>query len=245
MNTAISPTRFTDSELFDEDIERPFRPSSLLALVLGLLSVGVLATIYLIVVPIVAIAVAIFALRPSRVAHVRPAGRSLAIAGLVLALLFGSWGVTYSQMRQSHLVHGAEVFAQEWLDLLGRGKREIAYELTLPQLQRQLKNMSLERYYAVSNKEKNQQFGSFITMETPQAIYDAKGKPIWQATGALAIYRQHDSDYVDLRMVDTTGTIKRPLVLTLVRSPWIDSEGNADWSKPRQWHVRQVSYARQ
>jgi hypothetical protein len=244
MNTANAKTRFTDNEVFEGDVERPFRPSSLLALALGVLSVGVLATIQLIILPIVAACVAVYALRPSRVPNVKPAGKSFALLGLALALLFGSWSLTYAQLRSSHLVSGAEAFAQEWLDLLGRGRREIAYELTLPQRQRQLKNMSLERYYAVSNKEVNQQFSSFVTMEAPQAIINAKGKPIWKSAGVASIYRQYDSDYIDLRMIDATDTISRPLIITLTRSPWVDSEGEADWTKPRQWHVRQVSYER-
>lgn len=242
MNANMKTTIFSDNEHLGDEIERPFRPSGLVALLLGVVSAGAVATMQMIVVPILAVAIACYALRPAKGAHVQPAGRGLAVVGMCLALLFGSWGYGYFKVRESQLASGSAVFAENWLNVLGEGKREIAYELTQPRHQRQIQNMPLKTYYGLNNPEVHQQYEQFMSQEAPQSVFDAKGKPKWRAAGVTNIYRLYDQDYVSMRMIDTTGAISRPVVVTICRSPWIEQDGSVDWDKPRQWHIRDVAF---
>ncbi len=243
MNDNIKSTVFSDNENLGDEIERPFRPSGVVALLLGVVSAGAVATMQMIVIPILAVVVACYALRPAKGANVQPAGRGLAVVGMCLALLFGSWGFGYFKVRESQLTSGSAVFAENWLNVLGEGKQEIAFELTRPRHQRQIQTMPLKTYYGFNNPETHQQFKDFMSRDAPQSVFDAKGKPKWQEDGVVSIYRLYDQDYVAIRMIDTTRTISQPIVVTICRSPWIEQDGTVDWDKPRQWHIRDIAFA--
>jgi len=117
------------------------------ALLLGLLSPLALVDPMLWAVPIVAVAMSIWALR--RIARKAPllTGRKAAIAGLLLAVLFGSAAVADRITFHRLLCAEARQFAEIWFDLLAAGEPEKAFQLTkLPQRRQPLDERLKELY---------------------------------------------------------------------------------------------------
>lgn len=240
--TSTSTTYFSDTPSAEEGIERPFRPSSLVCLLLGLLSLAVTTTPKLVFIPIVAIALGVYALRPSGDPHVRPAGRSLAIGGIFLALFFASWGITYFSIRHQRLTRSAEVFALDWLDLLYRGEKEIALELTQPPSMRQVSSMRLSEFYSPMNQSAYQLLDGFLSGTAVKAIVAAKTQPVWVYEDTYLIDRRFGHEYVVLTFRDSTGQIP-PIKISMCRSPRLDKQREYDYSMPREWSVPQLSLA--
>ena len=227
---------FTDTESFGEEAVRPFRVSGLISLVLALVSGAALASSSLLVLPVMAILAGLIALRPAKDKALQPSGRALAVCGIGLALLFGSWSYAYFSMKRSFLTERSRQFAEDWLVVLRHELPQMAFELTLPAGSRQLSTMPLAEYYSPKNPPAYEQFDAFQTRPLAAAVINAKTDPEWEFTGVIGSYHQYISDYTVLRFEDKTGTIG-PIQVTLSCSRGLDSEGNIAPGEPFQWHV--------
>jgi hypothetical protein len=236
MNTPISKPVFTDTELPVEEPIRPFRPSGLVSFFLGVISVGALASVSLLVIPVLAVVFGLVALRPAKDRTVRPSGQGLACVGIVLAILFGTWSWGYAQVRESVLVSSGSRFAVDWLNTLRYGETEFAFELTQPASTRQLGSMSLPDYYSESNQIPYEQFSSFLSQAMTKAVLESETDPDWVFDQVVASNRIYDSDYISVRLIDRSGALQ-PVQVTLCRTPTFDDEGLIMSDGPNQWHV--------
>lgn len=123
----MSSTQHDDFPADDE--YRSLSVAAVLALVLGLLSPAVLVWQLLVVLPCLAVVLAVVALRG--IARSGAAGRGLALIGMAVALLsLGAWGGYRTAYRQR--VHAqAAPTADLMLELLSEGNTQDAFLLTL------------------------------------------------------------------------------------------------------------------
>jgi hypothetical protein len=129
--------------------------TAVLALILGVASILALVHPLLWVVPPVAVVVALIAIRAIDAPDSNLTGRSLALVGLAIALVFGLWAPSRAITRQAKLFSQARVYADEWFELVRAGKLHEAHQLTLAPIERQKPGASLEAAYSASaNLEK-------------------------------------------------------------------------------------------
>lgn len=117
------------------------------ALLLGLLSVTAVFSSRLVVLPVAAVALSIVALRTLAANPTQLIGRKAALAGLSLALLFGTWSVTHAAVRRHLLFAEARIHAQQWLEMVQAGRLLEAHQLHLPQESRRSPGTPLEAFY--------------------------------------------------------------------------------------------------
>jgi len=98
--------------------------AAIVALMLGLLSPLAFFSPLLVVVPLFALAVALWALARIKGSEGGLLGTRLAYCGLALAIVFGVASVTRVQIRGELLQRQASEAAQRWLSLLAQGRAE-------------------------------------------------------------------------------------------------------------------------
>lgn len=148
MSEAIPSNSVLREAHVEEDVAyRAICPSAVGALLLGAASAAALAHPGLWIVPAVAVAVSLWALRTIAVRKNELIGRRAALLGLALAVLFGAWAPARLVSRQSRLYATAKSQADAWLALIREDKLYEAYELHLKPADRQPADVSLaERY---------------------------------------------------------------------------------------------------
>lgn len=217
---------FSADPLGVEEPQRPFRVSGLLALLFGAISFSTLFSTNLLFLPALTLLFALVALRPNRDPTVQPVGRSLAWIGIVLALFFSGWSIAQHTMRTRYLAAEGEQVARNWLAVLASGQRELAHELTLPAGARQFESMSLVEYYAGENQT-SEPYREFVTLPPVREVSGTGDSLQWEFRGIIAEGRTYGADRVLLRFEEATGTIAKPLNITVERSPV--HEGEAQW----------------
>jgi len=119
---------------------------------LGFLSALAMVSPLLWFVPLVAVTFALGGLRQiSRSNDLT--GRRLALLGLGLAVLFGTWGMTWTLSRQSVINRQSREHASQWLDLMRNREYMQAHQLTLGFFKRTPVGTSLEEHYAAPASE--------------------------------------------------------------------------------------------
>jgi hypothetical protein len=206
MNTTpSSPARFSDHDLPTVGEVQPFRPSGLVALLLGLLSFLAVFASSLLLVPLAAVLIGLFALRPARPGQGQPAGRTPAMVGILLALFFSAWSVIYFQSRHTLLAESASEFAANWLELLIRGEREAAYELTKLASQRQIEGVSLREYYSPANSKAFESIDAFMSQRPVAAVLDAGTNADWQYVETRQVIMRGQQELIYTVFVDANG----------------------------------------
>jgi hypothetical protein len=137
MNDSLPATATQADELPTFDNYRPLSVGAIGALLLGLASAAVLVTPVLAIVPLAAIVAAVIALRAIAAAPQALGGKSLAVAGLCLAMLFLGWGLARHFHHQAHVRETAREFADDCLKILATGDLPRAYQLHVAREYRQ------------------------------------------------------------------------------------------------------------
>lgn len=133
---------------------------ALAALALGFASALALAASFLWMVPIAGVAVAVAAIVSIAREPQLQIGRSAAVAGLALSVLFGAWGVSNHLTRQRLLYQQSEIFATRWLRLVLDGELYAAHQLRMAQPARRPPGADLAEYYD-NDSEARQDFRDF------------------------------------------------------------------------------------
>lgn len=128
-------------------VYRAISPLAVAAMLLGVASALALAHPGLWIVPAVAVCLAAWSLRVIALKNTELVGRTAALIGLGLAILFGVWAPARLVSRQAWLYLEARAKADEWLSLLREGRLYEAYELHLNPAERQPADASLAEYY--------------------------------------------------------------------------------------------------
>ncbi len=161
----MSETERHDPAFSQVEDALPAEPRSISGLALAALALGVasalaLAAPYLWVLPIAGVVLAVAAVVSiAREPHLR-IGRTAAVAGLALSVLFGSWGVSNDLTRQRLLYQQAEIYAYRWLRLVLDGELYAAHQLKMAQPSRRPPGADLAEYYE-NDSEARQDFRDF------------------------------------------------------------------------------------
>jgi len=137
--------RTTDPEELTD--YQSFSRLAIAALILGILSATALIQPLLWVVPVVAVILSFVAMRQIALSDERPSGRVLAITGLSLAVIFGSWASTWYLSRYFLLVRQAREHSEAWLNLVREGRLYEAHQLSISYSERARPGEKLEPLY--------------------------------------------------------------------------------------------------
>jgi hypothetical protein len=179
--TSTHNTAFTAPESPELPDYRPVNIFCLLALCSAVLSPFALVHPLLLVFPIVAVLVAVIALRTISPEQV---GRTAAVIALVIAPLFAGWGLSHYFSRHHHLFNNAETFANRWLDKVSEGRLTEAHQLTLVSSARVSEEVSLEEYYAEPTAEMVAKQASYSTIPAIELEAFVSEAPLNRMTGA-------------------------------------------------------------
>ena len=225
-----TPSRFSNREEIEQIREyRRFNAASALAFVLGIGSIGSLASPKMWVVPFVAVIVgAVGIWLANRRDNV--GGRGTAWAGIFLALFFVSMAASRFYFERTVLYSEAEIIGKKWLSLVAEGEDEIAHQAMMHPSQRQAAGFSVDEYYAMDKTQmaaKNKTFAASPAKDVLQLGADAVitltknlnqnvdlkyGKLIMQNYRVTA----PDKDPVDVKLI-----IARSYKDDLERATWI------------------------
>ncbi len=206
----------------------PVRPSGFVTLLLGGLSSVVLLSTSLLIVPIFAIAIGIFALRPAPLGV--PVGRRAAMFGILLAVFFSAWAVMSSRLRMQELSSNGQQFAAQWLELASMGEWEAVLELMKWPEARQNPKMPLKPYYAntemrIDEMKAFKERAGFGRLSQP-------GEPDrWSPLASPDIFTDHGEQCVRVRFVDKTESTESGVWVELQRRAGEDGQSG-------EWKVR-------
>ena len=152
MTTESNPPRSLGAVMsseagYEADVDdSPLRISGFISLILAVLSGFTIVALPMLGVAIAAVLFGIFALRKSDSKSL-PVGTTAAQIGILLALLFGTWGTARYAFKQNTLGGQAEYFAREFVKVACSGNEIYAKELQKSYVNRYLKTMPLEDRY--------------------------------------------------------------------------------------------------
>jgi hypothetical protein len=207
------------------------------ALLVGLLSVAAFIDLQnplLWSLPVLALILALLALRRIAAEQPRLLGRKAALTALALALICGSWAIVQYTVRRSWVYAEARQHADEWLELVRTGRLSEAHQLHLTQESRQAPGTALDRHYDQSREAKRDRESFFQT--PPLSILVAAG------TRGTVRFADHDVLVTEW----TSGSLQETIVERYV----LDYEDNG---RPRtlpflitllRWHHRSLGEIR-
>jgi len=209
----------------------PIRMTGFIALLLGLISFAAVLGQPLLVFPVLAIVLALIALRPY--SGPRPTGYLAASIGLFCAILFGSWGITERALKLKFMGDHATVFAADWLDLLARGEVEMAAQLQTDPTQRQPDSMPLTEFYRDSEQGK-QSMASFRENTNISSIIYASTAAKWKLARGPAYFTDYGRQITATGWKDEAGIVDKIIKIEMEYIPPKNAQ-------PAQWQVTQVS----
>jgi|GEM_PF-6638474 len=210
---------------------------AVLAAILGLGSVLALSSRQMWFVPVVAMFLALIALRPRSAHSVRPRGLWLAGVGLSAAAFFGGIAVQRDWTRQDRTFAAAEPLGLQWLELFKHGAEEIACELAIPKPVRTVITTPLEEYYNQTDSGR-QKMEKFLTQGVGKLILGAGSKPEWEILKRRQIATVGVEELVLIEYRDKTGTIETPILLGIARPAVSPDPAQDDWYISVQEFVR-------
>jgi hypothetical protein len=226
----------------DEPLARPRAISGLawVGLVLGVAAALALTAPYMWLLPIAGVAVSIAALVSIARDPQGKIGRSAAVAGLVLSLLFGGWGISNHLTRHRLLYRQSEVFAAQWLQMVLDGELHAAHQLKMPQDGRRPPGTDLAAYYG-EDTDANQNFREFIRLSPISDLIKMGPGAVcrFERDVRLESARDYSGPYDRIiqhfDIESTGGDAQRTRVeIELIRS-------RDRWSGEAQWRVQNVT----
>lgn len=220
----------------------PYRAVSPLSIVACLLAVtSALALVHPVLwcVPVVAVAVALAALRSIARQPDTLVGRQAALAALAIAVFFGTWAPAQLTVRRIVIPRHARQFAEYWLSLLCEGRVYEAHQWTEDPSYRVPADVDLREFYQ-SDSDAKQRLEEYLSNEPVRSL--------------VRLGREAQPLFV--RTVDVEGGGKSSLAVLIydVRSPQkptvpltiqIAVERTAgSGGKPPQWRVDRVGLPR-
>lgn len=203
----------------------PVRVSGFLALAFGLASFVAVFGESLIIVPVVAVALALLAIRPYK--GDRPVGLIAGYIGIFCAMLFGCWGISERHFKTKLMSEQAARFASDWLQLVGQGDFELAVELQVNPSRRQPESMPLADYYS-RGESAIAMMKQFKEQELIPKLIELGTKPKWELSRPPTVYTQFGRELTLTVWKDTTGSFTRPVKVVMEYLPGASSD-KAEW----------------
>ena len=152
---------------YEADVDdSPLRVSGFISLLLGLLSGFTIVALPMVGFSIAAVLMGMFALRKSDSKSL-PVGTTAARIGILVAVLFGAWGVGRFAFKVNTLGSQAEHFAREFLRVASSGNDIYAKELQKSYVNRYLRTMPLDQAYEMER----------VKMERQRQEAEERGEP--------------------------------------------------------------------
>ena len=215
------------------------RPSGFVGLLLGIVSFAAVAGLQALLIPVVAIAVCLFALR--RTDGPRPIGDWAARIGLVLAIGFGVCGLGLVYFKYHTLGGQAEHFAREFLQLC-RGDNEVLIaELQKSAVNRRPAETRLDEAASTTSDEPtdpaamddlDEDAGNSLAAQ----IRELRKDPVWQLV-EKDVFIRYQIEKVNLRFHDATDQLSNDVQIEMI---W-----NGDKDGVGQWHVGLFQFHRE
>ena len=219
----------------DVRVEQPYRslsPQAIICLILGVLSSTALAHPILFVLPVVALAVGVMALREIRANPAELSGARLAVLGVALATLFGSWVISYKLASEHLLSKQAREVGQSWVDLVASGELRAAHQLMTRSDDRAAERADLAEYYA-AHREARQAFERVFESEPAQSIAAAGEQARVRIRRAIEVIRDPNNTAVRYACDFRRGETDHEFEMVLLRRESRTTTG--------VWYVAEVS----
>ncbi len=211
---------------------RPLSGLAIASLILGLASVSALFYPLFWAVPLAAAVCALLALRQIRLRPAERSGGALAVIGLLLALLFVSWGVTHHLVRRQSLLRHAAPISNDWLQRMLEGRLEEAHQMFLESARRRPPGTDLKRYYR-ENDEARRNLETMYLNPCLKPLVEHGTEGELSLEGVARMEREDGVDYVTLEYsyrFEENGT-PRTILFHVRLSRYFDPiEGIAMWA---------------
>ncbi len=197
-------------------IQPPVSRLSIASLILGIVSCLALFNLDLVALPILSAAVSLAAyLFTVKNEGVR--GQTIALLALGLSIVFGTACYTGNLLRDQYLyVEGAKV-AEQFLNVVGKDKLMVAFELTRPEPERMVAGASLEQTYMSAPEPVKENIAGFKSGEGIQKVVKLGPSAEWKLDSGVRIYEgEGKSVQVSLLMKDQRS--QKTVEVTMNRS---------------------------
>lgn len=220
--STLEQQKVVGSEDADLALYEAINPWAIVALILGVISLGVLFLSWLLPVAIFAVAAGVVALYQMSDETAGQSGRWMAVTGLVLALFCSGTALGREAMRVSLLRSEAREVAEAWLRLIKEGDLPAAHQMTVAHRSRQAAETNLKEFYAAGSRQE-ELTNYFKSSPMDKILKHAKeGEFFYEQENTVA--RNENDDYVDqlyrLEWKDASGIVQSfPFRIVLERSP--------------------------
>ncbi len=213
---------------------RPLSSMAVLTCLAGVASFLAILSPVLWVLPAIAVVLGLAALRELHRTPERT-GRRAALAGIALALFFGSWAPVRYLSRQRTIKHYARQFADDWLVLFRHEEFFKAHQLQLYKMQRAGGEVSLKEHYEKNSMAKTE-LDTFFEADPAKKMRSMGKNATFRFVRTEAIAPEPTRDSVTLRYVMTYRekgkTHEMPLFIVLLRALDLVNGGH-DWQIER------------
>lgn len=156
------------------------------------------------------------------------------LAAVIVAGLTGGWSFAETKFRNDVYYHTAGDFAEEWLQYISEGKRELAFEMTINEGYRQLESMDLIEFY---NSDLKARAALEIFFERPgvKAVMKRGNNAKWEYFSPRGIIKTQIGDVVKVAVRDVSGSKPVTFIVSLMRSTKETTDPNLAC-----WYVMEV-----
>lgn len=204
----------------EQNLLAPIRPPvsrmAICSFVLGLVSSLALLNLDLVVLPILAAALSLAAyLLIAKNDAV--AGQNLALAGMILGIVFGTACYVSTHQRDQYLFAEAGNVGQQFLKIVSQNKLLEAYEMTRSEPERQVAGTSLEDAYKNATEGARENIDGFKKQEGVRKVVAIGPDSEWKFSAGLRVLEVQDKNVqISILMVDQKS--KKNVEVSMVRA---------------------------
>ena len=229
-----TPVMTAEAGYDGDELQAPIRISGFLSMGLGAASAISYIGYPLLLMPLAAILLGIFALR--KYSGRKPVGVKAAYFGIIMAIGFGSFGLGVPLMKRHTLATQGEHYARQFIKLVANGEDYYALELRKEFPNRFISTMDLDQFYAreatkVPNEDQESQESPLESLRSSSAystVRDVGPDGIWELDRAISVTYRYGRERVDI--VFANHDRPKPRLLRLVMECQVrESTGDLEW----------------
>jgi hypothetical protein len=104
-------------------------------------------------VPVLGAVISAFGIRATKIGDPPPTGRTMAVIGLALSMIFAGWAPTHYVVRRARIEREAKDFGQHWFEMVQQQRTKELHQLNRVPSQRRAAGVSLEDAYNTKPEE--------------------------------------------------------------------------------------------
>jgi hypothetical protein len=140
-----------------------------------------------------------------------------ALISTVIAAITGGWAFAETKFRNDVYYDAGGKFAQQWLQYISDGKRELAFEMTINEGYRQLETMDLVEYYK-SDLKAQMALLAFYERPGMKPVLKRASRAKWKYFSPRGIVKTQLGEVVKVCVQDTSGVKPLNFIVSLMRS---------------------------